>query len=118
MKALEMGIFRPKRDTSAGAIRDRAGLFHPTPEEAQAFWVDNEPHMLPPDDEPQACGSGDVVSARRHKSAQHDSAIGHNSLYRARGGEEQPHAHGTSTARPVISPSRSFANTSLTASSG
>jgi len=39
-------------DTSAEAISDRAGLVDPTPEEAQAFWRDNEPHMLPPDDEP------------------------------------------------------------------
>ena len=39
-------------DTSAEAIRERAGLLDPTPEQAEAFWRKNEPHMLPPDDEP------------------------------------------------------------------
>ena len=39
-------------DTSAEAIRERAGLLDPTPEQAEAFWRGNEPHMLPPDDEP------------------------------------------------------------------
>jgi hypothetical protein len=39
-------------DTSAEAIRERAGLLDPTPEQAEAFWRDNEPHMLPADDEP------------------------------------------------------------------
>jgi hypothetical protein len=39
-------------DTSAEAIRERAGLLDPTPEQAEAFWRENEPHMLPPDDEP------------------------------------------------------------------
>ncbi len=39
-------------DTSAEAIGRRAGLVDPTPEEAATFWRDNEPHMLPPDDEP------------------------------------------------------------------
>jgi hypothetical protein len=39
-------------DTSAEAISERAGLVDPTPEEAEAFWRDNEPNMLPTDDEP------------------------------------------------------------------
>lgn len=39
-------------DTSAEAIRDRAGLLDPTPEQSAAFWDEHEPHMLPPDDEP------------------------------------------------------------------
>jgi hypothetical protein len=39
-------------DTSAEPIRERAGLPDPMPEQAQAFWRENEPHMLPPDDEP------------------------------------------------------------------
>jgi len=39
-------------DTSAEAIRERAGLLDPTPEQAQAFWREHEPHMLPPDNEP------------------------------------------------------------------
>ena len=39
-------------DTSAEAIRERAGLLDPTPEQAETFWRENEPHMLPPDDEP------------------------------------------------------------------
>lgn len=39
-------------DTSAEAIRERAGLLDPTPKQAEAFWRENEPHMLPPDDEP------------------------------------------------------------------
>jgi hypothetical protein len=39
-------------DTSAEAIRERAGLLDATPEQAEAFWRENEPHMLPPDDEP------------------------------------------------------------------
>jgi hypothetical protein len=36
---------------AAEAIRERAGLLDPTPEQAEAFWRENEPHMLPPDDE-------------------------------------------------------------------
>jgi hypothetical protein len=39
-------------DTSAEAISERVGLVDPTPEEAEAFWRDNEAHMLSPDDEP------------------------------------------------------------------
>jgi hypothetical protein len=39
-------------DTSAEAIRERAGLREPTDEQAEAFWREHEPHMLPPDDEP------------------------------------------------------------------
>ncbi len=39
-------------DTSAEAIRERAGLLDPTPEQSEAFWREHEPHMLPPDDEP------------------------------------------------------------------
>jgi hypothetical protein len=38
-------------DTSADAIRERAGLLDPTPERSEAFWREHEPHMLPPDDE-------------------------------------------------------------------
>jgi hypothetical protein len=38
-------------DTSMEAIRERAGLLDPTPEQAEAFWQEHEPHMLPPDDE-------------------------------------------------------------------
>jgi hypothetical protein len=39
-------------DTSADAIRERAGLLDPTSEQSEAFWREHEPHMLPPDDEP------------------------------------------------------------------
>jgi hypothetical protein len=39
-------------DTSAEAIRERAGLLDRTPEQAEPFWRENEPHMLAPDDEP------------------------------------------------------------------
>jgi hypothetical protein len=39
-------------DTSAEAIRERAGLLDPTAEQSEAFWREQEPHMLPPDDEP------------------------------------------------------------------
>jgi hypothetical protein len=39
-------------NTSAEAIGERAGLLDPTPEQAEAFWSKNEPHILPPDDEP------------------------------------------------------------------
>jgi hypothetical protein len=39
-------------DTSADAIRERAGLLDSTPEQSEAFWREHEPHMLPPDDEP------------------------------------------------------------------
>ena len=39
-------------DTSADAIRERAGLLDPTPEQSEAFWREHEPHILPPDDEP------------------------------------------------------------------
>jgi len=39
-------------DTSAEAIRERAGLLDPTPEQSEAFWREHEPQMLPPDDEP------------------------------------------------------------------
>jgi hypothetical protein len=38
--------------TSADAIRERAGLLDPAPEQSEAFWREHEPHMLPPDDEP------------------------------------------------------------------
>lgn len=41
-------------DTSAEAIRERAGLLAPTPEQAEAFWHEHEPHMLPSDNEPSA----------------------------------------------------------------
>jgi hypothetical protein len=36
--------------TSAAAIRKRAGLLDPTPDQAGAFWRENEPHMLPIDE--------------------------------------------------------------------
>jgi hypothetical protein len=39
-------------DTSAEAISERAGLLDPTHEQAEAFWREHEPLMLPPDDEP------------------------------------------------------------------
>jgi hypothetical protein len=39
-------------DTSAEAIRERAGLLDPTTEQAEAFWHESEPYMLPTDDEP------------------------------------------------------------------
>lgn len=39
-------------DTSAEAIRERAGLLDPTPAQSEAFWSEHEPHMLPSDDEP------------------------------------------------------------------
>ena len=43
-------------DTSVKAIQERAGLHEPTAEQAEAFWRDHEPHMLPPDDEPSPAG--------------------------------------------------------------
>ncbi|MGC2373520.1 MAG: hypothetical protein WA484_06575 [Solirubrobacteraceae bacterium] len=39
------------KDLSAKAIRERAGLLDPTPEQAQAFWREHGPHMQPPDGE-------------------------------------------------------------------
>lgn len=39
-------------DTPAEAIRERAGLLDPTPGQAEAFWRENEPHMIPPDNGP------------------------------------------------------------------
>jgi hypothetical protein len=43
-------------DAAAEAIREHAGLLDRTLEQAGAFWHENEPHMLPPDDEPEAGG--------------------------------------------------------------
>jgi hypothetical protein len=39
-------------DTSAEAIRERAGLIDPTPQQSETFWREHEPLMLPADDEP------------------------------------------------------------------
>jgi hypothetical protein len=38
---------RSAAETSPTAIRKRAGLFDPTPDQEGAFWHENEPHMLP-----------------------------------------------------------------------
>jgi hypothetical protein len=38
--------------TFAQAISERAGLLVPTREQADAFWREHAPLMLPPDDEP------------------------------------------------------------------
>jgi hypothetical protein len=46
------GELRLVPDTSAEAIRGRAGLLDPTPEQSESFWREHEPHMLPLDDEP------------------------------------------------------------------
>jgi hypothetical protein len=45
---------RSATGTSAAAIRKRAGLLDPTPDQAGAFWRENQPHMLPTD-EARAC---------------------------------------------------------------
>jgi hypothetical protein len=50
-------------DTSAEAIRERAGLLDPTPEQAEAFWAEHEPQMLPPDDEGCQDRDGRRISA-------------------------------------------------------
>lgn len=39
-------------DTSWEGILERSSGRDMTPEESAAFWRENEPHMLPPDDEP------------------------------------------------------------------
>jgi len=39
-------------DTSAEAIRERAGSLDPTLEQAKAFWRGNEPHLPAADDKP------------------------------------------------------------------
>jgi hypothetical protein len=39
-------------ETSAEAMRERAGLVEPTAEQAEVFWREHEADMLPPDDEP------------------------------------------------------------------
>jgi hypothetical protein len=41
---------RSTAETSATAIRKRAGLLDPTPDQEGAFWRENEPHILPGDD--------------------------------------------------------------------
>jgi hypothetical protein len=42
----------PRAGHSANAIRERAELLDPTPEQSEALWHEREPHMLSPDDEP------------------------------------------------------------------